>query len=56
MRFGVADRFHKLIGDAMAVDFGGAYDLVLVPNFFHHFDKETNTRLMTKIGGAGSGG
>lgn len=49
MRFGVADRFRKLVGDAMKVDFGGPYDMVLVPNFFHHFDKETNIRLMRKI-------
>jgi cyclopropane fatty-acyl-phospholipid synthase-like methyltransferase len=31
------------------VDFGGAYDLVLVTNFFHHFDQQECERLMRKI-------
>jgi SAM-dependent methyltransferase len=51
-REGVADRFHELPGSAFDVDFGEGYDIVLVPNFFHHFDKPTNERLMRKIYGA----
>jgi SAM-dependent methyltransferase len=48
-REGVADRFHEIPGSAFDVDFGGDFDLVLVPNFFHHFDPQTNERLMRKI-------
>ncbi len=48
-KFGVADRVRKLPGDALTVDFGTGYDLVLVTNFFHHFDKPTNVTLMRKI-------
>jgi ubiquinone/menaquinone biosynthesis C-methylase UbiE len=48
MRFGVMDRFQRLIGDAMEVEFGTGYDVVLVTNFFHHFDKKANIELMNK--------
>jgi SAM-dependent methyltransferase len=51
-REGVADRFHEVPGSAFDVDFGADFDLVLVPNFFHHFDPPTNERLMRKIHGA----
>jgi 2-polyprenyl-3-methyl-5-hydroxy-6-metoxy-1,4-benzoquinol methylase len=47
--FGVADRHRTLAGDAFEVDFGGPYDLVLVTNFFHHFDQLTCETLMRKI-------
>jgi 2-polyprenyl-3-methyl-5-hydroxy-6-metoxy-1,4-benzoquinol methylase len=46
---GVHDRYHLLPGSAFDVDFGGGYDVVLVTNFLHHFDKETNVRLLRKI-------
>jgi SAM-dependent methyltransferase len=52
-KFGVADRWRALPGSAFDVDFGansvGGYDLVLIPNFFHHFDPPTNEKLMRKI-------
>ena len=48
-REGVADRFHEIPGSAFDADFGADYDIVLVPNFFHHFDQPTNERLMRKI-------
>lgn len=48
-KFGVADRWRALPGSAFEVDFGGGYDLVLIPNFFHHFDPPTNEKLMRKI-------
>jgi 2-polyprenyl-3-methyl-5-hydroxy-6-metoxy-1,4-benzoquinol methylase len=51
-KFGVADRHRTLAGDAFEVDFGGPYDLVLVTNFFHHFDQPTCEKLMRKIGAA----
>jgi len=46
---GVADRYHLLPGDAFETDFGGGYDLVLVPNFLHHFDPPTCTTFMRKV-------
>jgi SAM-dependent methyltransferase len=48
-KFGVADRWRALPGNAFDVDFGDGYDLVLIPNFFHHFDPATNEKLMRKI-------
>ena len=35
---GIGSRFRKLPGDAMKVDLGSGYDIVLIPNFLHHFD------------------
>jgi hypothetical protein len=46
---GVADRYDTIPGSAFDVDLGTGYDLVLVPNFLHHFDPETNTALLGKI-------
>jgi hypothetical protein len=46
---GVADRYHTIPGSAFDVELGTGYDLVLVPNFLHHFDKPTNTSLLTKL-------
>jgi 2-polyprenyl-3-methyl-5-hydroxy-6-metoxy-1,4-benzoquinol methylase len=48
-KFGVADRHATIAGDAFQVDFGGPYDLVLVTNFFHHFDPPVCEKLMRKI-------
>jgi SAM-dependent methyltransferase len=48
-KFGVADRHATLPGDAFDTDFGGPYDVVLVTNFFHHFDPPTCEKLMRKI-------
>jgi hypothetical protein len=46
---GVADRYHTIPGSAFDVEFGTGYDLVLVPNFLHHFDPPTNTALLAKL-------
>jgi 2-polyprenyl-3-methyl-5-hydroxy-6-metoxy-1,4-benzoquinol methylase len=46
---GLADRYHPLPGDAFETDFGTGYDLVLIPNFLHHFDKPTCTAFMRKV-------
>src|SRR5579883_2433356 len=48
-KFGVAERHSTIEGDAFEVDFGGPYDLVLVTNFFHHFNRQDCERLMRKI-------
>ena len=41
-------RFKTLVGSAFAVDFGGPYDVVLMPNFLHHFDEATCVGLLRK--------
>ena len=46
---GVADRYHTIPGSLFEVELGTGYDLVLVPNFLHHFDKTTNTALLAKL-------
>jgi 2-polyprenyl-3-methyl-5-hydroxy-6-metoxy-1,4-benzoquinol methylase len=48
-RAGVTARYRPVAGSAFEVDWGGGYDLVLLPNFLHHFDQETCTRLMKKV-------
>jgi len=45
---GLADRFSKIVGDAFTVDLGNDYDVVLVPNFLHHFTKEECTRFLKR--------
>jgi len=47
-KFGLADRFSTIAGDAFAVDFGQNYDLVLLPNILHHFSPAKNTELLAK--------
>jgi 2-polyprenyl-3-methyl-5-hydroxy-6-metoxy-1,4-benzoquinol methylase len=47
-KFGVADRHHLIEGSAFDVEFGDGYDVVLLTNFLHHFDAETNTNLLRK--------
>jgi ubiquinone/menaquinone biosynthesis C-methylase UbiE len=46
---GVADRYRTIPGSAFAVDFGAGYDLVLITNFFHHFDPPTNVKFLKKV-------
>jgi ubiquinone/menaquinone biosynthesis C-methylase UbiE len=48
-RFGVGSRFSTLPGSAFDVDFGTGYDVVLLTNFLHHFDKPTCTSLLSKV-------
>lgn len=45
---GVAERFRTLPGSALELDYGTDFDLVLVPNFLHHFDPPTCERVLTK--------
>jgi 2-polyprenyl-3-methyl-5-hydroxy-6-metoxy-1,4-benzoquinol methylase len=46
---GVKDRYNLLPGSAFDVEFGGPYDVVLLTNFLHHFDKPTNVGLLKKV-------
>jgi 2-polyprenyl-3-methyl-5-hydroxy-6-metoxy-1,4-benzoquinol methylase len=48
-RAGVADRFHLLAGSAFEVDYGRNYDLILIPNFLHHFDSQTCETFLRKV-------
>jgi 2-polyprenyl-3-methyl-5-hydroxy-6-metoxy-1,4-benzoquinol methylase len=46
---GVKDRYTMLPGSAFDVEFGRPYDVVLLTNFLHHFDKPTNVGLLKKV-------
>jgi len=46
---GVGDRYHIIPGSAFDVDFGNDYDIVLLPNFLHHFDPQTCEQLLRKV-------
>jgi 2-polyprenyl-3-methyl-5-hydroxy-6-metoxy-1,4-benzoquinol methylase len=48
-RHGVANRITLLPGNVMDVDLGAGYDLVLIPNLMHHFDRQTNITLLKKV-------
>jgi ubiquinone/menaquinone biosynthesis C-methylase UbiE len=45
---GVVDRFTMLAGDALSLDWARGFDLILLPNFLHHFDPQTCTSLLRK--------
>lgn len=46
---GLADRFSVIVGDAFTVDLGRDYDLVLVPNFLHHFSAEQCVGFLRRV-------
>jgi ubiquinone/menaquinone biosynthesis C-methylase UbiE len=46
---GVAGRVHLLPGDAFKTDLGSGYDLVLLPNFLHHFDAPTCEQFLRRV-------
>lgn len=46
---GLADRFSTIAGSAFEVDLGENYDVVLVPNFLHHFDPPTCVTFLKKV-------
>ena len=47
-RAGVANRHSLKPGSAFDIDWGGPYDIVLLTNFFHHFDIPTCEQLAAK--------
>jgi ubiquinone/menaquinone biosynthesis C-methylase UbiE len=47
-RRGVGERLEILPGNALEIDLGAGYDLVMLPNFLHHFDEETNIALLVR--------
>ncbi len=51
-RMGVDDRYDVIAGDAFEVDLGTElFDVVLLPNFLHHFDVPTNEGLLRRLRG-----
>jgi ubiquinone/menaquinone biosynthesis C-methylase UbiE len=48
-KFGVADRFSTIPGNAFQVDLGTGYDAVLIPNFLHHFSSAECVQFLQKI-------
>jgi SAM-dependent methyltransferase len=45
---GLGDRFSKIAGGAFTVDLGSDYDVVLVPNFLHHFSVAECARFLRR--------
>lgn len=45
---GVERRYQTLAGNALAIEWGSGFDLVLLPNFLHHFSIEACTLLLKK--------
>jgi phosphohistidine phosphatase SixA len=48
-RAGVEGRYRAIAGSAFEVPLGGPYDLVLLPNFLHHFDPATCERFLAQV-------
>jgi predicted O-methyltransferase YrrM len=48
-RAGLGDRFSTIAGNAFEVDLGLDYDVVLVPNFLHHFNQEDCVRFLKRV-------
>ena len=46
---GFTDRFELLAGNALDLDWGGDFDLILLPNFLHHFDFDACAGLLRKV-------
>ena len=51
-KFGLAGRYNTIPGDAVTGDLGSGYDVILVPNFLHHFDTEACETFIKKLNGA----
>ena len=48
-RAGVAQRYRTIAGDAFEVELGGDYDVVLIPNFLHHFSEQRCGEFLRKV-------
>jgi 2-polyprenyl-3-methyl-5-hydroxy-6-metoxy-1,4-benzoquinol methylase len=46
---GVIERYRTIEGSVFDLDVGAGYDVALLTNFYHHFNRDTCTRLATKI-------
>lgn len=48
----VDTRFETIVGDAFTTPLGQGYDLILIPNFLHHFERETCIGFLTRAADA----
>jgi SAM-dependent methyltransferase len=48
-KMGIAGRARFITGNFFEVELGSGYDVVLLPNFLHHFNYETNVTLLQKV-------
>jgi 2-polyprenyl-3-methyl-5-hydroxy-6-metoxy-1,4-benzoquinol methylase len=48
-RADLGSRYRPLAGDAFTVEWGGDYDLVLLPNILHHFDRSACVALLARV-------
>jgi hypothetical protein len=46
---GIGDRFETRAGSAFDAELGGPYDLILIPNFLHHFDAPTCVAFLKRV-------
>ncbi|MEP6937386.1 MAG: methyltransferase [Chthoniobacterales bacterium] len=46
---GLAERFSTIDGNAFDVELGRDYDVILIPNFLHHFDAATCVDFLRKV-------
>jgi 2-polyprenyl-3-methyl-5-hydroxy-6-metoxy-1,4-benzoquinol methylase len=46
---GLAQRYRTIAGDAFEVDLGSGYDVVLIPNFLHHFGVERCVGFLARV-------
>jgi predicted nicotinamide N-methyase len=46
---GVDDRFCTVVGSAFDVEWGGGFDLVLLPNILHYFDRDKCVALLRRV-------
>lgn len=49
---GVSERYRTIAGSAFDVGLGESYDVVLIPNFLHHFGVEACVGFLRKVRGA----
>lgn len=48
-RAGLGDRFSTIAGSAFEVHLGTDYDVILIPNFLHHFNVKTCIEFLKKV-------
>ncbi len=46
---GLSERFSTIVGNAFTVDLGSDHDVVLVPNFLHHFNVADCTKFLARV-------
>ncbi|MFL6798579.1 MAG: class I SAM-dependent methyltransferase [Xanthobacteraceae bacterium] len=49
---GVTDRYRAIVGNAFEVEWGSGFDLVLLPNILHYFDRDACVTLLQRASGS----